>query len=108
MTESIVFSVVFPPRGLVSGPRFAIICLWLRGNGARIDSERHKMGLIWLDSVGCALDPKTLVTHPVMNDGTVSFDWLSACHIDDCCDEFLDALTDAEHDLVVDAVSKRS
>lgn len=51
------------------------------------------MMIYYLHSVGTALDPDSLLTFPILVDGRVERYWGTETHLEDCCDEWWEALS---------------
>jgi hypothetical protein len=47
-----------------------------------------------LNSVGCVIDSETLNIYPKLSEG--GHDIYNSAHIDDCCDEWFDSLSDED------------
>ena len=60
--------------------------------------------MIHLHSVGFAIAPDSLLIFPLNQDDSI--DHWNPCHIEEVCDEWFDALSDYDLNLVVDTVAQ--
>jgi hypothetical protein len=61
-----------------------------------------------LHSVGCVIDTETLNTYPMLREGGYDTYEGSKVHIDDCCDECFEKLSDEDFGTIDSLINQRN